>query len=176
MTAEMTREELPAVRFRAIEPEDLDVLYKIENDTSLWNVGVTNVPYSKYMLHEYIAGSSGDIYADKQVRMIISNDAGDILCVVDLTDFDPRHRRAELGIVIQCPFRGRHYAQAAIERIKAYARDILLIHQLYAYVDCQNSTALRTFENCGFISSITLKDWLFDGKKYREAVLMQYFL
>ena len=79
MTAEMTREELPAVRFRAIEPEDLDVLYKIENDTSLWNVGVTNVPYSKYMLHEYIAGSSGDIYADKQVRMIISNDAGDIV-------------------------------------------------------------------------------------------------
>jgi len=30
------------VRLRAIEPEDLDLLYTIENDVSLWNVGTTN--------------------------------------------------------------------------------------------------------------------------------------
>ena len=38
---------LPTVHLRAIEPEDLDLLYRIENDVKLWNVGTTNVPYSR---------------------------------------------------------------------------------------------------------------------------------
>jgi diamine N-acetyltransferase len=29
---------------------------------------VTNVPYSRFALHEYIASATGDIYVDKQVR------------------------------------------------------------------------------------------------------------
>ena len=32
------------VVLRAMEPEDLDLLYQIENDTKLWNIGLTNVP------------------------------------------------------------------------------------------------------------------------------------
>ena len=59
----MTR-SLPVVRLRAIEPEDLDMLYGIENDTKLWNVSVTNVPYSRYTLYEYVANSKNDIYSD----------------------------------------------------------------------------------------------------------------
>ena len=35
---------------RALEPEDLDFLYIIENDSSLWKFGASNVPYSKYVL------------------------------------------------------------------------------------------------------------------------------
>ena len=31
------------MKLRAIEPEDLDLLYQIENDQSLWKVGATNV-------------------------------------------------------------------------------------------------------------------------------------
>ena len=64
---------LPDIRLRAIEPEDLDLLYRIENDRELWNVGTTNVPYSRYTLHDYLATSCDDIYADKQVRMVIEN-------------------------------------------------------------------------------------------------------
>ena len=68
---------LPPVHLRAIEPEDLDLLYRIENDRSLWNVGTSNVPYSRYTLHDYIANASDDIYADRQVRMMVENEAGE---------------------------------------------------------------------------------------------------
>lgn len=44
-----------------MEPEDLDFLYGVENDDRLWNVGVTNVPYSKSMLLDYITSATGDI-------------------------------------------------------------------------------------------------------------------
>ena len=59
------------VTLRAMEPEDLDLLYRIENDRQLWDVGSTNVPYSRYVLHDYIANSSGDVYTDRQVRLIV---------------------------------------------------------------------------------------------------------
>ena len=94
--------EFPQIDLRAMEPEDLDLLYKVENDVSLWGVGVTNVPYSRYTLHNYIANAVGDIYTDKQVRLMIENQNHETVGIVDITDFDPRHMRAELGIVIQC--------------------------------------------------------------------------
>ena len=44
--------EYPQVHLRAIEPEDLDLLYRIENDQTLWHLGTTNVHYSRYTLHD----------------------------------------------------------------------------------------------------------------------------
>lgn len=172
----MNSTSLPKVNLRAMEPEDLDVLYKIENDTSLWGVGVTNVPYSRYTLHEYIANTVGDIYTDKQVRLMIDNEEGQTIGVIDITDFDPRHRRAELGIVVQCKFRGMGYAKAAILEIINYAKEILHLHQLYLYVDVQNEVSMDVFKKCGFTCSAILIDWLFMGENYRNAALMQYFL
>ena len=41
--------ENDTIRLRALEPEDLDLLYAWENDTSLWEFGSTLVPYSRYV-------------------------------------------------------------------------------------------------------------------------------
>ena len=91
--------DYPIVHLRAIEPEDLDLLYRIENDVNLWNVGITNVPYSRYALHDYIANASGDIYTDHQVRMIIENAKHEVVGIVDIVNFDPGNRRAEIGLL-----------------------------------------------------------------------------
>ena len=52
---------LPTVKLRALEPEDLEILYTIENNQSEWNVGATNVPYSRYVLRDYIANTASGI-------------------------------------------------------------------------------------------------------------------
>lgn len=171
----MTR-SLPVVRLRAIEPEDLDMLYGIENDTKLWNVSVTSVPYSRYTLYDYIANSKNDIYSDRQVRMMVENGGGEVVGIVDLINFDPKHLRAEIGIVIKREYRNQGYAQAAIGEICDYALNVLHLHQLYALVNKDNPHSLKLFEKTGFSVSSELKDWLFDGKNYHNAVLMQLFL
>lgn len=171
----MTR-SLPVVRLRAIEPEDLDMLYGIENDTKLWNVSVTSVPYSRYTLYDYIANSKNDIYSDRQVRMMVENGGGEVVGIVDLINFDPKHLRAEIGIVIKREYRNQGYAQAAIGKICDYALNVLHLHQLYALVNRDNPHSLKLFEKTGFSVSSELKDWLFDGKNYHNAVLMQLFL
>ena len=126
------------MRLRAIEPEDLDLLYLIENDKNLWQVGATNVPYSRYTLHDYIANSSDDIFADRQVRLMVENDEGETIGIADLVQFSPQHLRAEVGIVIMNAQRRKGYAAAAIEALCDYAQRVVHLHQLYAVVDENN--------------------------------------
>ena len=59
------------ISLRSPEPEDLESMYAIENNPELWSVSSTTVPYSRYLLRQYIETSSADIFVDKQVRMVI---------------------------------------------------------------------------------------------------------
>ena len=122
----------PQVCLRAMEPEDLDLLYRIENDKTLWDIGATNVPYSRYTLHEYISQTCGDIYTDRQVRLMIDNEEGETVGIADIVRFDPKHKRAEVGLVIERPYRRRGYASAALLHLCDYALRQLHLHQLYA--------------------------------------------
>lgn len=166
---------MAVVRLRAMEPEDLDALYRIENDRDVWDVGENNVPYSRYILHDYIANASADIYADKQVRMVVENEDGLLVGVADVVNFCPSHARAEVSIVICREHRKKGYARAAIRQIMEYALRTLHLHQLYAVVREDNMPSLNLFSSLGFKSKMVLEDWLFDGKDYHNAVVMQFF-
>ena len=167
--------QYPEIQLRALEPEDLELLYKIENDRSLWNVGVSNVPYSRYVLHDYIAKSAGDIYTDRQVRLIIENNCRQTVGLLDLINFDAAHRRAELGIVICQEYRRQGYATAVLSEIADYALRILHLHQLYALIAVDNVACLNLFRKCGYFTATELKEWLFDGEKFHDAVVLQIF-
>ena len=167
---------MAVVRLRAMEAEDLDALYRIENDRDVWDVGENNVPYSRYILHDYIANASADIYADKQVRMVVENEESLLVGVADVVNFCPSHARAEVSIVICREHRKKGYARAAIRQIMEYALRTLHLHQLYAVVREDNMPSLNLFSSLGFKSNMVLEDWLFDGKDYHNAVVMQFFL
>lgn len=161
------------VVLRAMEPEDLDLLYQIENDTKLWNIGLTNVPYSRYVLHDYIATSSGDIYTDKQVRLIIEDEEHQTIGLVDIMNFNPQNRRAEMGIVVQEAFRQKGYGKDAIQKVMRYAKEILHLHQLYVVVNFSQKRTIGLFLRMGFKETCQLTDWLYDGELYHDATLLQ---
>ena len=164
------------IHLRALEPEDLDLLYHIENDQSLWDVGTTNVPYSRYALHDYIAHASSDIYADHQVRLMVENEQGQVVGIADLSDFDPRHLRAELSIVIMKAHRRCGYASAIVSEVSRYALEVLHLHQLYVVIDQCNEASVALFRKYGWHAAATLSDWLFDGSSYRDAIVFQSIL
>jgi diamine N-acetyltransferase len=158
-----------------MEPEDLDLLYQIENDKNLWGVGATNVPYSRYVLHDYVANSSGDIYTDKQVRLMVDCQQQTI-GIVDLINFSPKHCRAEVGMVLMPSYRGKGLGEMILRELAQYAKTVLHLHQLYAVIGVDNAPAIHLFEKIGYSAGRVLTDWLFDGTHYQDAVLMQRVL
>ena len=175
-TIGMKQKNLPRISLRAMELEDIDLIYDVENNRSEWDVGVTNVPYSRYLLQEFVTLSTGDIYSDKQVRLIIETIDRQAVGMADLTNFSPAHLRAEVGIYLLEAYRGMGYGVSALMELSSYARQVLHLHQLYACIDKQNKKSVDTFLNAGYVASAELKDWLYDGKKHRDALLMQLFL
>ena len=165
-----------SIRLRALEPEDLDLLYAIENDTEVWDAGENNVPYSRYILHDYIAHAQADIYADQQVRMAIVTQQGITVGLADVVNFSPSHRRAEVSIIVQKQYRRNGYALQALKLVKTYALHTLHLHQLYAVVSQSNKASASLFTKAGFKAQAQLEDWLFDGHAYRSATLFQCFL
>lgn len=164
------------VTLRALEPEDLEILYQIENDETVWNVGNTNVPYSRALLLDFITSATGDIYADKQVRLMAENGQGEVVGIVDVVNFDPRHHRAEIGIVVKKGFRRQGYATAILRKVMDYSKNVLYLHQLYAIVGESNKSSIKMLKAIGFQGDRLLKDWIFTGEKYESAYFFQSFL
>lgn len=162
-------------KLRALEPEDLDILYLIENNMEIWNVGVNNVPYSRYALLDYLSNASYDIYKDGQVRFVIENEEGHVVGIADVYNFEPRHNRAEVGIVVLDEYRRKGYACDAMTQLLSYAERVLHIYQLYAIVNVNNIPSQKLFANVGFELGGCMKDWLFDGHNYINACLYQFF-
>lgn len=166
------------IRLRALEPEDLDWLYALENNDALWEWGCSNVPYSRYALKNYIAMSKNDIYTDGQLRLVVVSKEGDaVLGCVDLVDFSPRHLRAEIGIMLYPEYRGRGYGLQVLRLLSSYARQHLFLHQLYALVSQNNEQARRLFLKAGFSQEAVLKDWLRDKNgDYTDANMFSLLL
>lgn len=144
---------------RALEPEDLELLYRIENDMQFWCYGDTTSPYSRFQLRQYIASASGDAFRDGQVRFAI-DERGTTVGYVDLQDLSALHARAAVGIVVLPEHQRRGYATQALLHVAQYARDVLHLHQLYATVASTNAASLALFAKAGYKKTATLSEWL----------------
>ena len=87
-----------------------------------------------------------------------------------------QHRRAEVGIVVMTAWRRQGYAAEALAQLVRYSVERLHLHQLYAFVAADNEASLGLFRKSGFTSGSLLSDWLFDGREYHDALLLQLFL
>jgi len=160
------------IRLRALEPGDLPLLYKWENDSSLWEFGSTLSPYSKSTLEEYIRDSRLDIYTARQLRLMIElkHEGNATIGTIDLYDFDPHHNRAGIGILIDPAYQKRGFAAEALGLMEEYAFSFLLMHQLYAYVPNTNTTSLSLFRRAGYQPAGVLKKWLVVIGGHRDDV------
>ena len=164
------------IYLRALEPSDLDFLYELENNTAIWEVSGTTTPYSRHTLQKYLENAHRDIYEVKQLRFCIVNLGHAVLGFIDLFEFDPRHRRAGLGIVIlEEQHRNKGLGAEAIGLVCNYAFRVLDLHQLYAHVLEDNAASMQLFRKMGFENSGTRKEWILSNGTYKNEVLFQKF-
>lgn len=169
--------EFGKIRFRALEPDDIDLLYEWENDAKIWDVSNTFEPFSKYILAKYIKESQRDIYESKQVRMIIETLEGKAVGAIDLFDFDPFHFRAGVGILIHDEKdRKLGYANDALQLLCSYATNYLRLHQLFANITADNLASIQLFKNNGFELTGTKKDWRRTLVGWKNELMFQKIL
>ena len=161
------------LKLRAVEPEDLDLMYLIENDTELWPCGQTFVPFSHFALKQYIAESTNDFFHDRQLRLVIEKADGVSVGFVDLQNYNPQHHRAEVGIVVTPEQQRQGLATEALRLLAGYVSVHLGVHQLYALVPESNAASVALFKKCGYKKTATLQDWLNTPAGWQSVVVFQ---
>lgn len=163
------------IYLRAIEPEDVDFMYHIENNESLWQYSLTNTPFSRALLQQYIDNSHRDIYDVKQLRLAICLKDDALLGFIDVFDFEPLHKRAGIGILIaNKKDRGKGYGKEALQMLQNYCYTHLHLHQLYANISSENINSQTLFEQCGFKKVGLKKDWVFNSGNFKDEYLYQH--
>ena len=169
------------IALRALEPADLDILFDWENDTSIWMVSGTLAPFSRFVLEQYLASAHMDIYAHKQLRLVIdllddednSDETIPIGCI-DFYDFDPKNKRAGIGILIgDKDMRNRGYASEALGLVIDYAFKTLDVHQLFCSITTDNEPSLRLFKKLGFEVTGLKQDWIYHDNRFHDEYTLQ---
>jgi len=156
---------------RALEPSDAGLLYRWENEMSLWPASFTQIPFSKYVLDEFVNSAHQDIYTSKQLRLMVEKaDRSETIGIIDLFDFDPQHARCGVGIFIQEKHRKNGCAAESVALIRNYAFDVLHLKQVFAHVSSNNAASLALFEKNGFEKNGLKKAWHKTGLNSYEDV------
>lgn len=163
------------VYLRALEPEDLEFLYQVENNENVWHLSHTQTPYSLFVLKQYIKNAKADIYEAGQLRLTIcTNQNLKPVGFIDLFDFDPKNKRAGVGILVyDKKDRNRGYGKEALMLLIKYAFLHLNLHQLYASIETDNISSISLFTNYGFECTGVRKEWNFQYGKWKDEGFYQ---
>ncbi len=170
----MTTLKGKTIYLRALEPEDLEFVYAIENDETIWEISNTQTPFSRYVIKRYLEESHKDIYEAKQLRLVICNLNNDTLGLIDLFDFDFKNKRAGVGIVVKNKTeRAKGYGKEALSLLVNYSFTHLGLHQLYCNIPEDNKASIALFTNLGFKQIGLKQDWNYTNGAYKNEYLFQ---
>lgn len=163
------------ISLRALEPEDLELLYEWENNDAYWNLSNTLVPYSKYTLKRYLRNSHKNIYETGQLRLMIEHLEDKVtIGTIDIYDFDAFHKRAGVGILIADEgYRRKGYATMALTCLIDYCFKTLQLHQLYCQILANNCESMDLFRKAGFVQTGIKKDWIRTSEGYLDEYIFQ---
>ncbi|MCC6252147.1 MAG: GNAT family N-acetyltransferase [Bacteroidia bacterium] len=162
------------VSLRAVEPDDLDLLYQWENNPALWHLSNTVEPYSKQVLKEFIKGAKMDIYITKQLRLMIHTKKYGAVGCIDLYDFDATNQRAGVGILIANEqYRGKGFASESLEILCNYGFSILRLNQLYCSINANNQASIHLFTKLGFVQTGNKQQWNRTRSGYVDELFFQ---
>ena len=162
------------IYLRALEPEDLEFVYQIENDESIWEISNTITPYSKFLIKQYLEHSHKDIFEVKQLRLVISDYEEKALGMIDLFDFDFKNSRAGVGILVkETQDRQLGYGKEALQLLINYSFTHLGLHQLYCNISEENMASIKLFTSQGFNKIGLKEDWNYVDGTYKNEYIFQ---
>jgi diamine N-acetyltransferase len=165
------------ISLRALEPEDIELLYYWENQSDIWRVSNTYAPVSRYMLANYLNNAQMDVWESKSLRLVIEDSEKNAIGTIELFDFEPYHMRAGLGIVIFTEGnRRKGYAIQSLSLFIGYVKETLGLRQLFVNVGSDNQASLALFSKLGFEIIGIKKDWTRRLDGWLDEVMMQKFL
>lgn len=162
------------IYLRTIEPNDADVIWRWENDTSLWRVSNTKAPFSKKLILDYV-NSAQDIDLNKQIRfMIVDSQTEKLLGTLDFFEYDSFHQRVGVGILIaNKEDRKKGIASESIQLGLEYIFETLCVKSVFCNILEDNIASQKLFEKIGFEKIGEKQNWFRTNHGWLNELMYQ---
>lgn len=163
------------ITLRAVEPEDIDLMYASDNDEEARIWTDYSAPISRNQLLQYALSYDADPFSTGQLRLIVETAVEEDLAkpvgIVDLYDISQKDGRGFIGIYILPKFRHKGFALAAVNAATRYCFSNLGLRILSAKVSTRNHYAVSLFRKAGFSQLCILPEWHRLGGDYHDIAL-----
>lgn len=147
------------LNLRAVEPSDIDFMWRVESDRSQWLDNGNTAPYSQSQIVDYVMNYKADPMREGELRLIIEHD-GETIGIADLYNLNVVSRTGWIGIYLNPESRGYGHARKTLALLSDYAFNILHMRCLGAKIAEPNKACISLFESGGFEHVGSLKKWL----------------
>lgn len=166
---------------RAVEPEDAELIFSVENDTEVWEYSDNVAHFSLNLLKRYAESYNADPWSQGMLRLIVCERRENMpaydsepLGIVDLYDISLLHRTAKVGIYVRKDFRKEGVAKQSLLILKDYVRSRLGLKSLLALVAVNNGAGHRLFASVGFSEVGMIPQWIKGSGEKNEDVMLYY--
>lgn len=156
----------PKITLRAVEPQDVDIIFEIDNDVEAWADSDMSAPYSRALLAKYADGYMAEPFEEGQLRLIAEDkESREVVGILDYYEISALHLNAMTGIYVRPAFRRKGYGRAMLEAAKSYASRHLHLIMLGARILQDNSASVSLFSKTGFSCHGIMPNWhIADGE------------
>lgn len=143
-------------------PEDLDMLFRWENDPQQWHNSLSPNCVSRMELWNFLGSYTPDIIGNQQLRFMVDSN-GETVGTVDICDYNHRNHTAFVSIYLRPDSRGRGVGSKALAHLLDIAHKYCKIEVVGALIVDGNIPSHRLFEKFGFKKTGTLPAWVKNG-------------
>lgn len=160
------------IRLRAVNPDDVSVMWEVESDSTQWLQNCMAAPLSSQNITDYALSYDADPFSAKQLRLIIElKENQETAGIIDLYDISAQNRTAFIGIYLIPRFRKLGLGTISLKILEKYAFYILNLSQLGVKIVYNNKDSINLFKNCGYNNTGTLPNWILSGNERLDLYL-----
>lgn len=165
------------IRLRAVEPEDAELMWDVESDSSQWILNGMSAPLSRQNILDYALSYDADPMSARQIRLIIENKTDkEVVGIADIYDISPSHRHAFVGIYILPSKRRQGLAVKSLGILEDYAFRLLNINHLAARIMAGNGASIILFQKAGYTRRGEIPSWFLCGNEFIPLLLYSKIL
>jgi len=163
------------LRIRALEPEDVDYVFALENDPATWLSGALLAPISRHTIAQMVHVTP-TIGESTQLRFVLHDYPNmDPLGLFDLFNIDLINQNASVGLIIYpAEHRNNGLGTEALALLEHYAFQHMQLHSLYAEIFADNIPSLKLFLAANYEVIGTKKQWIRrPPNRFHDVVCLQ---
>lgn len=159
------------IYLRLMDQEDTDNIIRWRNSDFVRRNFIYQKPFTRQGHETWIQEM---IHTGKVIQFIIvRKDTQMPVGSVYLRDIDLTHHKAEYGVFIgERDALGKGFGTQAAKLMIQYAFGNLGLHKLMLRVLAENISAIKSYENAGFVREAYLKDEVFLEGRYKDVIYM----